>query len=716
VRVRAAAAGVAIAFLAAPGTAPAHETASGAADAASVDAPCPGDPIESTRVITGEFGSDLQGSYVMVPFDVPAGTTAVRVKYCYDRPESPTGAQINHTLDLGLYEPRVRPGGPWGEAEFRGWGGSSHPDVTVSPQGFSTQAQYEKEPKGHVPGRTTRGFVPGPIPAGAWAAELGVAAVVTREQGDADGRVAWRLEIELSSDPAHADEPYRPASYDPAPARQQAGWYTGDLHVHAEHSSLGDATMTEVFGYAFGPLSQGGAGLDFIMLSDYVTTSHWGEVGRHQGSHPGKLIARSAEVITYRGHANNHLSLRWADHRTGPVYERRSDGRLVRLRGPRPASEIFDTVHAAGGFTQINHPTIFPSDVPLFAILCRGCPWDYGETETRYEKVDAIEVATGPAGLKAPPEPGPNPFTVTAIEFWEDALDAGHHIAAVGVSDSHNAGRAPNPVTQAPIGQATTAVFADELSEKGIQRGVEWGHTYVKIRGNDAPDLRLEARVPGTSRPTAIMGDTVDAGRVELTARVLGAAPGSGPDPYELIVYRDRTPIATVPVTGDDFTYSFTAIEHARYRLQIQRGNTIEAVATPIWIGPRTPLSVVASARRVVRSGAFNVRCRVSGTDARSCSAAVRWRPRGRRSRTIASDSEPLTGGEARLGLRLSRSARRAIRRRGRKGVRAKVVVTGTDREGRARSVTRKVRIVLGRRAVRRQRSGRGRARPRFTG
>ena len=42
-----------------------------------------------------------------------------------------------------------------------------------------------------------------------------------------------------------------------------------------------------------------------------------------------------------------------------------------------------------------------------------------------------------------------------------------NHIAAVGSSDSHNAGRTPDPVTQAPIGQATTIVYADELSEPG---------------------------------------------------------------------------------------------------------------------------------------------------------------------------------------------------------------------------------------------------------
>src|SRR5829696_7653486 len=310
-------------------------------------AACPGDPIYVSRVITGEFDHSQQGSYVLVPFDVPAGTTSVRVKYCHDQPESPTAAQLRHTLDLGLYDGSLSSsGGFWGEINFRGWGGSSHPDVTVTPQGFSSEQQYKAAPKGHVPGRTTRGYLPGPIRPGRWAAELGVAAVVSQQEGDLDGKVAWRIEVELRSDPAFAADPYKPARYDSRPARGP-GWYQGDLHVHGEHSALGDATMREAFDYAFGT-----AGLDFVTLTDYVTSSAWGEVGRHQPRYPGKLIGRSSEVITYRGHTMNQASRRYVDYRTGPVFERHADGSLVRLRGPRSPSAIFDAVHARRGWTQ----------------------------------------------------------------------------------------------------------------------------------------------------------------------------------------------------------------------------------------------------------------------------------------------------------------------------------------------------------------------------
>ncbi|MEW6268930.1 MAG: CehA/McbA family metallohydrolase [Thermodesulfobacteriota bacterium] len=544
-----------------------------------------GDPISPTQVVEGSFPHALQGAYVMVPFTVPAGTTSVRVKYCWDRPEGETPGNIGHTVDLGLWQSRAE-GGTWGVDQFRGWGGSSHPDVTVTPQGFSSESDYLEDPKGHVPGRTTRGFLPGPIPPGEWAAELGVAAVVSAQEGDADGSVRWRVEIELSSDPAFAAEPYRPARYDRAPVRPGPAWFAGDMHVHAEHSALGDATMREVFDYAFRPLAEGGAGLDFITLSDYVTPSGWGEIGRYQRDYPDNLVIRSSEIITYTGHTNNHASVTYVDHRTGPVYEWLGDGSVELLRPARPARDLFRVVRQHRGFTQINHPTIFPSSDPTLRRFCRGCPWDFGVEETDYALVDAIEIQTGPAAFGD----APNPFTLTAIDFWEAALDRGHEIAAVGSSDSHRAGRT-NDATQSPIGRATTVVYARHLSEQAVRDAVRAGHTYVKLLGNDGPDLRFEARATGGNR--AIMGDTLYARSAELTAHVFGLAADA--PTHTLHVLRDGEVIESFPVDGPEATFALRVAGAARYRLQLQRGDVVVALTSPIWLeppgaAPRSPL------------------------------------------------------------------------------------------------------------------------------
>jgi len=570
---------------------------------AAADAPCGGPPMpEPDRVITGGFGRNLEGSYVMVPFDVPAGTDAIRVKYCHDQPlltTVPGTDQLNkHTLDMGVYDARVAGDEQWDEDEFRGWGGSSRKDVTLSPEG-----SIDPDPAPVATTETTVGYRPGAVEPGEWAVELGVAAVGA-ELLTEDGRVEWRVEIDLIDDPAFADDPYEPVPYDETTAIADPGWYAGDFHVHARHSAPGDATMRETFDYAFAPFGQG-AGLDFITLSDYVTDRSWGEIGAFQADYPGKLIVRSSEVITYRGHVNNHGGGEFVDYRTGAIYQAQLGGSggsrqlagVQQVRAPQAASRILGDIHEGGGWNQLNHVETFPSEIPTFGNLCRGCSWEYSDAETDYSIVDAIEVATGPAGLELGPlDPGPNPFTPLALAFYERALDANgtnrNRIAAVGSSDSHNAGGADNPLTQAPIGTAQTIVRAGELSERGIAAGIAQQHSYVKVWGSDGPDLRFEATAPGTVEP-AIMGDTIAAPQAMLTARVLGLdrARAARAGAYTLFVMRDGDPFLALPMpVGDEFEYSFPSLgAPSRYSLVVMRitaGASVEAMSSPIWVDP----------------------------------------------------------------------------------------------------------------------------------
>ena len=461
-----------------------------------------------------------------------------------------------------------------GTKEFRGWGGSSHPDVTITPQGFSTEAQYLASPKGHVDGRTTRGYLPGPIPAGKWTAELGVAAVVSQADGDQDGKVAWRVEVETSSNPAFAADPYKAAPYDTKPARGQ-GWYSGDLHVHAEHSALGDVTDKALFDYAFGK-----AGLDFLTLTDYVTPSGWGEIGRYQGDHKGRLIGRSSEVITYRGHTGNQVSKTYVDYRTGPVYARAADGTVTQVRGPSPPSKIFDAVHAGGGWTQVNHPTIFPSSVPGNANVCRGCPWDYSDAETQWKKVDAIEVDTGPAGFAGAGGAIIDPEPVHGRRrspSGRGCAQRGFPITAVGVSDSHHGGEVDGP-TGAPVGNARTVVYADELSEDGVRRAVQAGHAYVKMFGLASPDLRFTGTSGGR---VAVMGDNLPDAPAKLTAEVKNAKG------LTLTLNRDTKAVTSSAITSDDFKFPYNAKVKGQYWLQVTDPETKvqQALSNPITVG-----------------------------------------------------------------------------------------------------------------------------------
>ena len=357
--------------------------------------PVPGRRDHADRTwCQGQFPVALMGSYVMLPFEVPPGTTQVRVKYCWEPTDRGSDRAHRRSRALAGARRRRRRGASRSSAAgaarairtSRSRRRASRPRSSTSPT-----------PKGYLPGRTTRGFLPGAIPAGTWAVELGVGAVVSVAEGDEDGLTDWRVEIELSSDPAFAADPYVPAPYDTTPANAEPGWYAGDLHVHGEHSALGDATMTEVFAYAFAPIEEGGAGLDFISLTDYVTSSGWGEIGRYQPLYPGKLILRGSEIITYHGHSMNHASAHYVDHRVGSGLRagrrRRADAAARDLHAGRATSR---EIQADGGFTQMNHPTHCPSDTAVSAAApaaaVRGTATPAAPATTH---VDGIEVQSG---------------------------------------------------------------------------------------------------------------------------------------------------------------------------------------------------------------------------------------------------------------------------------------------------------------------------------
>jgi hypothetical protein len=101
----------------------------------------------------------------------------------------------------------------------------------------------------------------------------------------------------------------------------------------------------------------------------------------------------------------------------------------------------------------------------------------------------------------------------------------------------------------------------------------------VTVTGNDGPDLRFSARPLGGGR-AAIVGDVIKARGARFRARVLG---GAG---RQLLVVKDGQAVATVAVTGDDFTHSFAGKGSGRWRLQLMRGQLVDTVSSPIWVEP----------------------------------------------------------------------------------------------------------------------------------
>lgn len=565
-----------------------------AASAAVCPLPAQVEPGFTTALdVQGDIAESRAGGYLQLPFEVPAGTTAIRVRYSYDQPgdtcTTPPSPAPSHTLDIGVYSPRDAGDTIFGIDESRGWSGSAVNDLAIAQNGFSAESVYNSARKALVPGRTTRAYEPGPIPAGEWAVELGLAFIAPDPTG-----VHYRVLVETTTSTDWSNDPYVPAGYSSAVVRPAAGWYAGDLHVHGEQEP-GNATVTDTLAAAFDPPASGGAGLDFVTLVDHNNNAGHDNLGGQQAANPNNLIIPGTEVTTYRGHHNNQGKGPFVDFRGGPVLAPASgtplnanvpDSALVQARAGLPPSTPFAELTAGGNWSQINHPTIF-RETPSF---CRGCAWNYDDAETDYSKVDAIEVQTGPAAIPVSMPTAPNPFTQTAFAFYERALESGAHIAAVGSSDDHRGGSGTGPF-DSPVGSATTVVFADELSERGITEGVKGDHTYVKLFGANGPDVSFTAEVPG--RAPAMIGDTVGGNSAVLRATVTGAAEAGRPGAYSLVLLRNGAPAETVPFSGDSFTHSFAGTGPARYSIEVVRNQLgqdyTEVYTSPIWIESANP-------------------------------------------------------------------------------------------------------------------------------
>ena len=250
------------------------------------------------------------GGYRYVPFDVPAGVTAVRVRVTANRPA---------WFGLGVFDAR---GAGYGSPGFRGICGSEFREFFVGLR------------------EATPGFTPGPLPAGRWTLVLPLFLVAVP---------TW-LDIRVLLERGPAVEPARPGPL-PGVVRDVPGWYRGDLHCHTDASSdarAGGAALTPA-GWA----DQARAlGLDFLAMTDHNVVSQNHALARDAGDRV--LLLAGEEVTSYfHGHAtvSGIEPQTWLDFRLSPF------GLPLPSRGAR-IDALVEAVHAAGGFLSAAHPMV----------------------------------------------------------------------------------------------------------------------------------------------------------------------------------------------------------------------------------------------------------------------------------------------------------------------------------------------------------------------
>ncbi len=328
------------------------------------------------------------GPYLPVPLEIPAGTTRIDVAMAYAK----AGDCI---IDLGLMDPRAT-GFP-SPAGFRGWSGGARDGFFVATDD------------------ATPGYVPGPIPSGAWTILLGLYRV---PPGGAE--VALSVRLDDAPRPLWSPEPAAEAR-DPTP-----GWYRGDLHCHTHHSDAKGAP--EVLHEAARR-----AGLRFLAVTDHNTTTQRRYFAPR--SSQDLVFIRGEEVTTAEGHANVFGAEGWID---------------FRITAPADAHRLAAMVHRAGGLLSINH------DKPPI-------PWRH-----ELPMLDCMEAwqshwFTG---------------NWISLARYDERLRAGWRISLIGGSDWHQpaALAPPGPLG---LGRPTTALWLPELSEAAVLRALRAGRGYV---------------------------------------------------------------------------------------------------------------------------------------------------------------------------------------------------------------------------------------------
>jgi hypothetical protein len=329
---------------------------------------------------------------------------------------------------------------------FRGWSGGNKSTFTVS----ATDA--------------TPSYLPGPIRPGKWKLVLGIPNI----------RQGISSEYEAKIHFSHSGDRPAVSTFSDAPLRTGPAWYRGDLHMHDAHS---DGSCLSQSGKKVPcPLyktveTAAERGLDFIAISDHNTISQYNDMRELQPYFDHLLLIPAREITTFQGHANVFGPTEFID---------------FRLTSPHVPNfnRLLDEVQRQHGILSINHPGI-PSGES-----CMGCGWTVPDTD--FSRVTAIEVING--GTAGGPHSG--------IPLWQQQLNNGFRLTALGGSDNHDSDLKPQ--TYSAIGHPTTVIYAADLSENSILDAIRAGHVFVDAQGSKDRIIEFTAK---TDAGAASMGD-----------------------------------------------------------------------------------------------------------------------------------------------------------------------------------------------------------------
>lgn len=446
-----------------------------------------------------------------VPFEVPQNTKSLSITFNFDKKGGANG------LNFGLFETGFT-GKDSDKNGFRGY------------SGYVRDAIFIAEDK------ATHGYRAGKIPAGKWFVLVGLSKIapegvelklkITFNQ--IDEKALKQFETEKAKTFTHDKfEKQKPIK------SNGLTWFRGDLHAHGVH---GDGSWT-VKGILDSASSNG---LDFVALTEHNTYTHHYEIDAAKESYPNMLIIRGEEVTTYGAHINvwGLPTEKWVDFRVLPGLQ--SSGK-----------QIANEAHKLGGLASINHPTM----------NCGGCSWTYGDD---WSIMDSVEIwnATWDADDEK------------ALKLWDNFLQKGKMITAVGSSDSHQPPYEPSTFpTNLRIGEPSVFIGAKSLNEKSLFDGIKSGRVFM------AENPRYSVKFTANQNKT--IGDKITVGKNQKVNLKLSLE-GFPSDAKVLWISHGKIIKETTSNFTENHTFSTDKNNYVRIEIRDKDGKML-AMTNPIY-------------------------------------------------------------------------------------------------------------------------------------
>ncbi|CAN5399827.1 CehA/McbA family metallohydrolase [soil metagenome] len=415
-----------------------------------------------------------------------------------------------NVVDLGVFDARFE-GTQTNIKGFRGWSGGRRNTIFIAENS------------------ATNGYIAGKIPAGTWRVILGLYKVAPEGV-----EVTIKVKINEIDQAAQAElagektETYEtPKSENSKSESRKPKWFKGDLHAHTFHSD-GIWTVKGLLDAA------GNNNLDFISITDHNTFSHHAEIDSLAKNYKNFLVLRGEEVTTYGGHFNV-----WG----------LPSGEIIDFRvAPKNTSRINELVadaHSLGALASINHPFAF----------CGGCDWSYGD----WQNFESVEIWNGEWDIS----------DETALKKWDELLQKGSRITAIGSSDTHR------PI-DSMIGFPTNHIGAKRLTQTDLFAAIKSGRVFISAQ----PEFDLNF----TSAKKSIGEEITDEMGGEIRFQVLA---NNFPDGAKLLLISGGKTVQEILTNGENFSREFAVrFEKSGYaRLEVRGADgKMLALTNPIFI------------------------------------------------------------------------------------------------------------------------------------